>query len=360
MNVTIVGGGNIGTQFAVHCAAKGMDVTVYTSDPSVFETHLNIVDETGKTTCEGNISFATNDPDIAFHNADFIMITLPANLMDGIASIIYQYANPAAIIGVVPGNGGSECAFNKCIARGNPFFLMERVPAIARLIKKGKTVKSTGYRDELHIASLPVKVSQECCNLISSIFDKKCISVPGILNLTMTPSNPILHTTRLRCIFNDYVTGKTYKALPLFYEDWDDVSSELLLLCDDEVQSICRSLPEHHLDYVKSLRIHYESSTPSELTEKISGILAFKGIKTPAIEMNGQFSPDFHSRYFTADFPYGLAVIQQIAKFANVCTPNIDETMKWYRKIVDEKAEFNYSDYGICDKKSFDEFYLRQ
>ena len=53
MNVTIVGGGNIGTQFAVHCAAQGMDVTMYTSDPSVFETHLNIVDETGKVNGKG-------------------------------------------------------------------------------------------------------------------------------------------------------------------------------------------------------------------------------------------------------------------------------------------------------------------
>ena len=59
MKITIVGGGNIGTQFAVHCAAKGLDVTVYTSDPSVFETHLNIVDETDRTTCEGNILLAS-------------------------------------------------------------------------------------------------------------------------------------------------------------------------------------------------------------------------------------------------------------------------------------------------------------
>ena len=358
MNVTIVGGGNIGTQFAVHCAEKGLDVVMYTSDPDIFQTHLNIVDETGTTTHEGNITLATNDPVQAFSKADFIMVTFPANLMNGIAETIYRYAPSSAIIGVVPGNGGSECAFQKCIVRNNPFFLMERVPAIARLVQKGKTVKSTGYRDELHIASMPASVSEICCGLIQSIFDKKCIAIPGILNLTMTPSNPILHTTRLKCIFKDYHTGKTYDKLPLFYEDWNDESSELLLACDDEVQKICKALPEHHLDFVKSLRIHYESKTPQELTRKLSGILAFKGIKTPAVEVNGKFVPDFHSRYFTADFSYGLTIIQQIARFADICTPNIDATMEWYRNLAVEKGEFKYSDYGISDKASFDSFYL--
>ena len=33
MNVTIVGAGNVGTQFATHCAEKGNKVTIYSSKP---------------------------------------------------------------------------------------------------------------------------------------------------------------------------------------------------------------------------------------------------------------------------------------------------------------------------------------
>lgn len=33
MKVTIVGGGNIGTQFAVHFAEQGHEVRIYTSKP---------------------------------------------------------------------------------------------------------------------------------------------------------------------------------------------------------------------------------------------------------------------------------------------------------------------------------------
>ena len=142
MKITIVGGGNIGTQFAVHCAEKGHEVIVYTSKPEVFGTRLNIVDDTGATTHEGSIRMATFDPEAAFRKADVIMVTLPANLMGGIAETIWAHTPSSTVIGVVPGSGGGECAFHKCIERGNVFFGIERVPAIARLIQKGKTVKA--------------------------------------------------------------------------------------------------------------------------------------------------------------------------------------------------------------------------
>ena len=269
MRITVVGGGNVGTQFMVHCAAKGHDVIAYTSDPSVFSKHLNIVDENGVTTLEGDISLATNDPGKAFGDAELIMITLPSNLMKGIAQKVYEHAPASAVIGVVPGNGGSECAFENCIEKGNVFFALERVPAIARLVQKGHTVKSTGYRSELHVAAIPSSKAEACAAIIESIYDKPCRVIPNFLNLTMTPSNPILHTTRLRTIFKDYEPGVVYERLPLFYEEWSDESSELLIKCDEEVQQICHALPEFRLEFVKSLRIHYESPTVEAMTAKI-------------------------------------------------------------------------------------------
>lgn len=355
MKITIVGGGNIGTQFAVHCAEKGHEVTLVTSKPDIIQKHLYIVDDAGTVRHEGEIRQATADPEVGYGDADFIMVTLPANMMKRCAEEVFWNARNDAIIGVVPGNGGSECAFHKSIERGNTFFLMERVPAIARLVEKGKCVKSTGYRGELHISSLPAAKSEECCGLIQDIFDIPCKSIPGLLNLTMTPSNPILHTTRMRNIFKDYKAGTVYKKIPLFYEDWDDESSKLLLLCDQEVQNICHALPG--LGFVKSLKDHYESFTAKEMTKKLSGIPAFKGITTPSVAVEGGFIPDLHSRYFTADFSYGLSIIQQIGRFAEVQIPNIDAIMDWYSRIAIENDSFCYNDYGIADKESFLRFY---
>lgn len=359
MKITIVGGGNIGTQFAVHCAEKGHEVVVYTSKPEVFSNHLIIVDDNGKTTHEGNIALATNNPIIAFDGPDLIMVTMPSTMMKSIADTIYAHANTKSMIGVVPGNGGSECAFRKCIERGNVFFGIERVPAIARLVKKGQTVKSIGYRDELHVSALPIANAKKCAEIIAGIFDLPCTVIPNFLNLTMTPSNPILHTTRLRTLFEDWNVGVTYDSVPLFYEEWDDASSKLLIACDDEVQEICNALPEFHLTEVKSLRNHYESPTIEAMTKKLSSIQAFKGLTTPTVEVNGKLIPDLHSRYFTADFSYGLTIIQQVADLAGVRTPNIDDTMAWYKSIAIEKDEFNFADYGITDRTSFETFYLQ-
>ena len=358
MRITIVGGGNIGTQFAVHCAEKGHEVIVFTSAPELFDGHLEVVDEIGRTTHEGDIAKVTSDSKAAFSNADMIMITFPANLMRLVTDDIYTYASSAAIIGVVPGNGGCECAFKKHIKRGNVFFGIERVPAIARLIQKGKTVKSTGYRDELHVAALPRNKAIMCAKIIEGIFDMKTTIIPSFLNLTMTPSNPILHTTRLKTIFKDWHEGITYDHLPLFYEEWDDESSELLIACDKEVQKICQNMPEFDLGYVKSLRCHYASSTVQEMTQKLRSIEAFKGIKTPAIEKDGRFIPDLHSRYFTADFSFGLSIIKQIGEFADVSTPYIDDVLSWYSGIAIEKEEFRFVDYGLKDRSELEEFYL--
>lgn len=359
MRITIVGGGNIGTQFAVHCAEKGHEVVMYTSRPELFEKELYIVDDKERITHKGEITLATNDPEQSFRDADIIIITLPPAMMRSIAKTIYDYTDDRTIIGVVPGNGGGECAFSHCIERGNTFFGIERVPAIARLVKKGQTVRSACYRDELHVSSLPIAKAEQCAKIISEIFDMPCTVIPNYLNLTMTPSNPILHTTRLRSLFANWHPGVVYDRVPLFYEEWDDESSRLLIECDNEVQEICSSLRDFQLSYVKSLKVHYESPTVESMTKKISSIRAFKGIATPMTEQNGKYIPDLRSRYFTSDFSYGLMIIKQIAKFAGVVTPNIDDTIRWYRNIAIEKDEFSFEDYGITDKKSFDVFYLR-
>ena len=81
-----------------------------------------------------------------------------------------------------------------------------------------------------------------------------CEPLPGYLNLTLTPFNPILHTTRVMTLFKDYVPGKTvYKTVPLFYEEWSDETTELLFKCDAEVHGLCHELNDFDLSEVKSL-----------------------------------------------------------------------------------------------------------
>ena len=69
--------------------------------------------------------------------------------------------------------------------------------------------------------------------------------------------------------------------------------------------------------------------------------------------------PDLHSRYFTADFPYGLSVIQQIGSIAGVSMPNIESLIEWYDNIAIINDKLCLSDYGIADIDDLKEFYLK-
>ena len=69
MKVVIVGGGNIGTQLAVHCSQDN-ETYIYTSTPDVFVPDIQIVDEHDKVTLTGKDIKATSDVKTAFTDAD--------------------------------------------------------------------------------------------------------------------------------------------------------------------------------------------------------------------------------------------------------------------------------------------------
>lgn len=358
MNITVVGGGNIGTQFAVHFSEYGDRVTIFTSKPSKFSKCLSIVDENENIIHKGEIYLATDDGGLAFADADLIFVTVPAYLMNSMSEKMLPYMREGMKICLVPGTGGGECAFKKCIEKGCILFGLQRVPSVARLVEYGKQVRCIGYRDELLVGAIPKKYTGECAEIISNVFSKKVIASPNYLTLTLTPSNPILHTTRLRILFKDYTKGKYYTRLPLFYEEWNDESSELIFKCDDELQILCNMLTEFDLSNVKSLKLHYESDTVKQLTNKIRSIKGFKGLETPGIKTPNGYLPDFSSRYFTADFSFGLSIIKQIMDFVGMDGRNCKETLDWYYKLITNSTdEFKYSDYGIKDYESFIKFY---
>ena len=359
MNITIVGAGNIGTQFATHCEEKGHKVIIFGSKPEKISKELIVINENDEVIHRGAIEKATSNPEEAFSDADLIFVIMPANLMKINAARIEPFVRPGMKICLVPGTGGGECAFKVCIDKGATIFGVQRVPSVARLVEYGKTVRAVGYRDEMFVAAIPLSEIEECRRIIQSIFGIKTTALPNYLNITLTPSNPILHTTRLKNLYSDWHEGVVYKEVPLFYEGWNDETSELLLACDDEVQKICRTLSRFNLSYVKSLRVHYESPTAEAMTQKISGITGFKGLASPTVKVVDGYIPDFSSRYFTADFSYGLAILVQIADFVKLDVPNMKETLSWYYGLVGKRDEYQFADYGIYNYKDFIDFYSK-
>jgi hypothetical protein len=75
------------------------------------------------------------------------------------------------------------------------------------------------------------------------------------------------------------------------------------------------------------------------LARKLSSIEAFKGIKAPMEEVEGGYIPDFQSRYFTEDFPYGLAIVHRLAHEKGVPSPTIDMIYDWGTKLLNHYSQ---------------------
>ncbi|MCI1269929.1 MAG: NAD/NADP octopine/nopaline dehydrogenase family protein [Ruminococcus sp.] len=331
MKITVIGGGNIGTLMAADMAEKGHQVTMYTSKPEKWSESITVLDSDDNLLRTGNLYAIKSDIGEAVKDAEIIWIAMPAMLFSSLADKLYDAVKPGQMIGVVPGSGGAEFAFHKLIDKGCTLFGLQRVHSIARLKEYGHSVYELGRKSELQIGSIPAERAEKICEIVQGFFDIPCRALPNYLCVTLTPSNPILHTTRLYSMFKDYKNGMTYPKNILFYEEWSDFASEMLIACDAELQQLCSAIPLELKDVV-SLRVYYESQTVAAMTEKISGITAFKGITSPMKETENGWIPDFSSRYFTADFSYGLKIIKDIAELFGVLIPNIGTVWNWYKQ----------------------------
>ncbi|MBQ0087725.1 MAG: NAD/NADP octopine/nopaline dehydrogenase family protein [Prevotellaceae bacterium] len=346
MKITVIGGGNIGTLMAAEFAHRGNSVSLYTSDPSKWSNDITVNDELGNELYIAHLDCISNSYVEVIPGAEYIFVAMPSFLYDGLSKKIVPLIEKGQKIGFVPGSGGAEFSFMNALDKGAILFGLQRVHSISRLESYGHSVNMLGRKSELQVASIPRVYSSEISNDLERLFEIPCVSLSNYLTVTLTPSNPILHTTRLYSMFKDM---NKYDHNVLFYEEWTNASSEMLFACDAELQSVIKSIPELDLSNVISLPFYYESDTPERLTNKIKSIQAFKGITSPMLEVNGVWVPDYNSRYFTEDFPYGLQIIKQMAAFCNVDCPNIDKVLAWYKTIKANDKQFDFYNYGITN-----------
>lgn len=344
--MSVVGGGNIGTLMAAEMAAKGHEVTVVSSRPEKWRRTIEVFTAEEEKVLTGTIADVTSDLGEAVREAEIIWITTPAQTLPELGRRLESCVKSGQMLGMVPGSGGAEFAFRGLLDKGCVLFGPQRVHSIARLKEYGRSVYMLGRRAKLQIGSIPRGVSEEICPRVEELFDIPCVPLPNYLCTTLTPSNPILHTARLFSMFQNYGPGVCYDRNFLFYEEWTDEDSRILIACDRELQNLCDRIPLELKD-VKSLKIHYESCDAESMTAKIRGIKAFQGLTSPMRETADGWVPDFDSRYFAADFPFGLKIIRDVARLFEVKTPHIDEVWNWYEKVCGDGQQFHLA----CDSR---------
>lgn len=345
--ICICGGGALGHIMISVISSKGYDVCLLTNHPDKWSHQIISKDLNGKQYI-GNITKISSDPKDVIPESDIILLCLPGFLIDEEIKKIKQYLKENSCLGSIVSSTGFFISALANLDENAKLFGFQRVPYIARVEEYGKKATLLGYKKSLNMAFHGIRDIDALATMFSNIIDTPINILNHVFEATLTNSNPLLHPARLYTLFKDYKKGTIYPKETLFYEEWDDCSSEILIACDREFQELLLTLPVTP-NSIPSLLEYYESYDKYSLTKKISSIEAFKKIKTPMENVDGGYIPDISSRYFTEDIPYGLLLIKYMAQMQNISTPNIDKIVYWCQNIMSK--EYIKDGLIVCDSK---------
>ena len=347
MNLTICGGGNLGHVVAGFAASHGHDVQLLTRHPERWSNDLTIDTPDGKTLV-GHISGISNRPEDVIPQSDIILLCLPgyaiADCLKQIAPYLQvkgQSSKLKAVGSVVSSTGFFFEAF-RIVPPSTPLFGFQRVPFIARVGTYGHSAHLLGYKPQLSLAVEQTDDAESLRQQTETLFQTPVQLLGSHYEVSLSNSNPLLHTSRLYSLFKDWHEGVSYARIPLFYEEWTEEAAELYIRMDNELQALLAQLPVRP-GSIPTVLDYYESTDAPSLARKLRSIEAFKGIPAPMKSLSprpspslggdrggpGSYVPDFQSRYFTEDFPYGLAIVHRLMHEKGIPSPTIDMVFDW-------------------------------
>ena len=334
MKICICGGGNLGHVTAGFFAAQdNLQVSLLTTKPERWSHYLEVVDVNGKT-YKGKLEIISSEPKDVIPEADIVLVCLPGFAIHDVLCCIAPYLNNKTLVGTVVSSTGFFFEAMKVLPKNQPLFGFQRVPFISRVINYGRVAELKGYKESLSVAVEQTDKREEVRAMLEKLFITPTKLLDSYYEVSLSNSNPLLHTARLYTMWKDWQPGMDYDENPEFYCDWTIEAAQLLIDMDEEFQELLRTIGLKE-GSIPSVLQYYESSDAVSLTDKLHSIPAFKGIASPMIvNQFGKFEPDFSSRYFTEDFPYGMRFIVETAKAYNVNTPNIDKVYEWGISII--------------------------
>jgi len=343
VRIAICGGGNVAHVLAgLLSQRKGLETRVLTRKPDFWSESIRVLDDQHRSTT-GRPHVISNQAGEVISGADLVILALPAYARATVLKTIAPHLTGNVWVGSLPGGGGFDWLVQKALQDASAsvsIFGAQRVPYISRITHYGREVFGSPKKEGIAIAAVPQSRSSEIASILEDILQMPVSCLNNFLEITLATSNPILHPARMYTLFHNYETEKFWQERILFYEGWDDAASELLIRMDREVHDIFARIPLD-LSYILPLLEHYGVSNAQELTRKISGIASFKEIPTPMLEIENGFIPDFQSRYFTEDIPFGLLIIKGVAAIAGTATPVIDTVITWAQMMMHKEYIIN-------------------
>lgn len=328
--ICICGGGSLGHVIAGWLSAKQKtEVSVLSGRPECWTGRVEVYtpDSGVLHGCISKISYQAAD---VIPDADVVLFCYPGFMISPMLEAIKPYLRSDTYVGSVFSSTGFFFEALKILSPTQPLWGFQRVPFISRVQEYGKSANLLGYKPCYHIAveNIPDADKVVFADLISYWFERPVHLLRNFYEASLTNSNPLLHTSRLYTMFGRENEGRVYPRMINFYEEWTVEAADMLIRMDAEFFMLLKVLPVTE-GYLPPILEYYESHDAESLAAKLSSIQGFKGITSPMIQNGQGWVPDFNSRYFTEDFPYGLRYIWELAHEAGVSTPYIDEVYSW-------------------------------
>lgn len=326
MRICICGGGNLGHVCAGFLANRGHQVSILTTKPERWSQTIVVVAPDGS--FKGKLAQVSSHPDEVIPQAEIVLVCLPGFAIHDELTKIKPYLSKNCLVGTVVSSTGFFFEAFEVLPSDIALFGFQRVPFISRIIEYGQKAELKGYKESLHVAIEQTEDKESVRVVLEQLFEKPVTLADSFYEVSLSNSNPILHPSRLYTMWKDWQTGIVYPHNPQFYAEWTLEASTLLLQMDDEFQSLLKILGLKE-GCIPPILDYYESADADSLTQKLRSIKAFQNISSPMKAVEGGFIPDFSSRYFTEDFPYGMRFIVETAQKHHVSIPTTENLYQW-------------------------------
>lgn len=328
MNICICGGGNLGhVVLGVLAAQPQNHVSLLTNHPQRWADTVMVTDPNGKQYV-GKIAQITNQAEAVIPHSDIVLLCLLGFAIREELEKIRPYLSATTAVGSIVSSTGFFFEAQRLLPKEQPLFGFQRVPFISRTTEYGRSAELKGYKPLLNLAVEQTADKEALRLTIEQLFHTPTQLLQSHYEASLTNSNPLLHPSRLYTLWKDWHEGIVYDKNPYFYADWTQEAAQLYIDMDAEFQTLLRTLPVRS-EAIPDVLTYYESHDAASLAHKLRTIPAFQGILSPMKEVEGGFLPDFHSRYFTEDFPFGMRFIIELAQEKGVQISKIKEVYEW-------------------------------
>lgn len=327
-NITIIGGGGQCHAIAPWLAKHGYDVSILTNRPEKWSSDFGYTMPDGSTGTVHLANISANPADV-IPQTDVVLVTVPGFVIGKELESIRPYLRKETFVGGVFASNGFFFEALKVFGDSQPLFGFQRVPFIARAAEYGRVGNILGTKSSLVVAveNASTEQTHEFVNWLEEAFEIPVNLRKHYLEVAISNSNPLLHTSRLYAMLADR-GDKPFSSNFGFYSSWDDKASELYIAMDRELHELINVLPIDH-DCLPTVLEYYEQPDAQALTRKISTIPAFQGILSPLIETPDGFVADYSSRYFSEDFENGLRNYVELARKYGISCPEMTKVYNW-------------------------------